>query len=1087
MEERKIAAIFLAASILGIMVAMLPAVGEESFRSFEFESKVNEDVKEEVSTATNDTLVVMVETSGGDKSAQREAIESIGNVTHDYSTISYFSVEVDADKIDELAREGFVKKINSNPTFKVQLQQSVPLINASVTWNQVVYGTNLTGKGIGVCIIDTGINYTHPDLGGCPSTSNINTAGCSRVVGGYDFVNGDNNPMDDVDHGTHVAGIAGANGGIMGVAPNISMIAIKSLAPGNPPSGTLNNIVAGIDWCVNNATLLNISVISMSLGDGVAYTGYCDGTYPSMTAAINSAVARNITVVVASGNDGSTSGISNPACITNSTPIGSTTDSDAFSSFSNRNSILDLVAPGSTINSTRMQGGYIEYSGTSMATPHAAGMFAILYQKYKLLYNAKPTVGFLDGISRYSGVRIYDSGTGLNFTRIDVFNSSQQIRSTYSTYVSGNATVERGYTANFSALWSSNVNLGVATLSTNETGTFSNETANYGSPSSLLAANWSNFTWSNSSLTNGTVVGWRIYANDSAGNQNATDILSFTVLDTTIYLTNSTRTNDTSYSSGALYSFNVTVTEFTGIGNVIFEWNSSQNTTVYLYQAINSSSSVFMSNRTDLAAGNYTYRWIANDTLGNRNQALGTFNLSQAQPVLRLSISPSNSTTFGGPTTANGTLITGDPSFVLSLEKNGTTVNTSSIAYVFENATLGHGTYNYTLTYNGTQNFTSASVSNVTSVGKAATSIILSLNGTQGNFTYDRSSQVNITSRINVTGSGLGVSIFLNSIGSSVEVNYSADSASYFVWTSGLGIGIYNVTSLYNGSNSNYSQSSQTLFFFVRELYRNTSVSIQNGTIEVIDAAIANTTLDILTNATLINNETNVSVGSDNPVGVNPSGIPMGKFIRINVSAQIAGNLTYSVIRFRYLASDVPSGVDESTLRIFRWNGSSWNKFDGQFVGGVDTSSRVVFANTTQFSDFTISGDAGSAPAPAPSSSSSGGGGGGGSGSVAVSDVVVPVEEENETIEVQVVPQGDAEENTAPEDTSGQEANATAEDGGKDSHMAYVAAFALAAVAAALIIFRSKIAGLLASSRHPWRVRGSGMRFQKNTRRKASS
>ncbi|MBI4894430.1 MAG: S8 family serine peptidase [Candidatus Aenigmarchaeota archaeon] len=1085
MGTKQVAAILLAVSVLGLAVAMAPALGEDSFHSVEFESKVHDDVKEEVAADPNDTIEVIVETSGGDESAQREAIELIGNITHDYSTIDSFSVEIRPEDLDELSQEDFVTSIEPDPIFIAQLQTSVPLVNASVTWSRTVSGVNLTGRGIGVCIIDTGVNYTHPDLGGCPATSDINTAGCSRVVAGYDFVNDDNNPMDDVDHGTHVAGIVGANGGIVGVAPNSSIIAIKSLAPGNPPSGTLSDIVAGIDWCVSNATSLNISVISMSLGDGGTYAGYCDGTYPSMTAAINSAISSNITVVVASGNDGSTSGMSNPACVTNATSIGSTTDSDVFSSFSNRNSILDLAAPGSTINSTRIQGGYVEFSGTSMATPHAAGMFAILYQKYKLLYNAKPAVGLLESISKSSGVMIYDSGVGMSFPRIDVLNTSQQIRSTYSSHVSGNSTIERGSQVNFSAMWSSNVNLGFAVLSTNETGAFLNKTENYGSPQTLFAMNWSNFTWSNSSVPNGTVVLWRIYANDSAGNQNATDALNFTVLDTTIYMTNSTKTNDTSYSSGAFYSFNVTVTEFTGTGNVTFEWDSSQNSTVYLYQTLNSSSSVFMANKTDLPAGNYTYRWIANDTLGNRNSASGTFNLSKAQPAMILSSTPSNSTVFGGFTAANGTIVTGDVSFILSLTRNGTVVNTSSSRSVTENVTLGSGTHNYTLTYNGTQNYTSFSISNLTSVSTAPTSIGLFLNGTQGNFTYDRSSQVNITARVNVTGAGLNVSIFLNSSGTSIEVNSSSNTASYFIGTSGLNLGIYNVTASYNGSSSNYSRSSQTFFFSVREFYRNFSVSIQNGTLELVDADEANTTLDFLTNDTVINNETNVSVGSDNPVGANPSGISIGKFLRINVSSRIASNLTYAVIRFSYLDSDVPSGADESTLRLFRWNGSSWVRFDGQFIGGVDTSSNVVFANTTQFSDFTVAGEAASSPAPVSVSSSGGGGG------APLKKSNVSVEKENNTTEIPVVSEENVPDVVLVENTTAAEESPDSSGDAAEPQTAYLSyattALAVIGVAAVLFSIRRKISRLLEFHRRPWRQRGSGLHFHKNSRRRRPS
>jgi hypothetical protein len=714
-------------------------------------------------------------------------------------------------------------------------------------------------------------------------------------------------------------------------------------------------------------------------------------------------------------------------------------------------------------------------------------MFAILYQKYRLVFNQTPNVTYLENISKTYGKSIFDSSSGLNFPRINVLNTSNQI-GLKKVILSNNISdviIERGK-AHLSALWNDDVGLHLAILSTNETGTFKNYTdGTYSSPF-IFDSNfgWSNFTWSNTSISNGTKISWKIYTNDSAGSQNSTNIFNFDVLDTTIYLTNSTRSNDTSYLVGAFYSFNVTVTEVTGIGNVTFEWDSSQNTTVYLYQTLNSSSNIFMTNKTDLSAGNYTYRWIANDTLGNVNSTYGNFNLSKAQPVMNLSSSPSNVTVFGGFTMSNGTLVTGDGSFILNLTRNGTVVNTSSNRSITENITLGAGTHNYTLTYNGTQNFTSFSISNFTSVGTAPTSISLFLNGTQGNFTYDRSSQVNITARVNVTGAGLNVSIFLNSSGTSIEVNSSADMASYFIGTSGLNVGIYNVTASYNGSSSNYSQSSQTFFFSVREFYRNSSVSIQNGTLEVVAATQANMTLDFLTNDTIINNETNVSVGSDNPVGANPSGISIGKFIRINVSSRIASNLTYGVIRFTYLDSDVPSGADESTLRMFRWNGSYWNRFDGQFIGGVDTSSNVIFANTTQFSDFTIAAEAASSPVASSSSSSSGGGGSG--GAAPVKKLNVSVGEENKTTDVPVIFGNKTEEGA---NISTFEVNSTDSGRSEDFQLTgfvYVAAATVVAIVV-LVIAKAKLARLLEVRKRPWISRGSGQHSHRNSRRKRPS
>jgi len=103
----------------------------------------------------------------------------------------------------------------------------------------------------------------------------------------------------------------------------------------------------------------------------------------------------------------------------------------------------------------------------------------------------------------------------------------------------------------------------------------------------------------------------------------------------------------------------------------------------------------------------------------------------------------------------------------------------------------------------------------------------------------------------------------------------------------------------------------------------------------------------------------------------------LGKYITITVAEQVEANLNNSIIRVSYADSEV-SGIQESTLRLYRWNGSAWNIFDGTGIGGVDSSNNIVFANTTQFSTWAVFGD--STPASSPSSSGGGGSTGGGGG-----------------------------------------------------------------------------------------------------------
>ncbi|MBI2129306.1 S8 family serine peptidase, partial [Candidatus Woesearchaeota archaeon] len=300
---------------------------------------------------------------------------------------------------------------------QIDLLTSAPQINATKLWGLTYNGTNITGLGQTVCILDTGIQYTHPALGNCTNTTFLG-GNCTKVLGGYDYVNTDWDPYDDNGHGTHVAGIvASMNDTYKGIANNASLIAIKVL--NSAGTGSTANIIAGIDWCVNNASRYNITVISMSLGTSVLYTGYCDDSYASTAASINSAIAANISVFAATGNNGNTTAIVSPACIQNTTAVGAVNSNDAI--FYNRNNITDVLAPGVSIISTYTTSGYATFSGTSMSTPHAAGAAALLRQYRKLETGASLTSLQVENALK-TGKNITDSsGSNLNFTRIDLW------------------------------------------------------------------------------------------------------------------------------------------------------------------------------------------------------------------------------------------------------------------------------------------------------------------------------------------------------------------------------------------------------------------------------------------------------------------------------------------------------------------------------------------------------------------------------------------------------------------------------------------------------------------------------------------
>jgi len=242
-----------------------------------------------------------------------------------------------------------------------------------------------TARGTGghiVAIIDTGVQWNHPDLAANMWVNNDiagnglddDANGFVDDVYGYDFVNNDGNPMDDNGHGTHVAGTIGAVGnnglGVTGVAWTTRIMALKFLAANG--SGSTSGAVSAIYYAVNNGA----QILNNSWGGG----GYSQSLFD----AIAYANANGVIFVAAAGNSASNNDVtanypSNYA-VGNVVAVASTTSTDGLSSFSSYGATtVDVGAPGSGIYSTYLNGGYATMSGTSMATPHVAGALAVYW------------------------------------------------------------------------------------------------------------------------------------------------------------------------------------------------------------------------------------------------------------------------------------------------------------------------------------------------------------------------------------------------------------------------------------------------------------------------------------------------------------------------------------------------------------------------------------------------------------------------------------------------------------------------------------------------------------------------------------
>jgi subtilisin family serine protease len=299
-----------------------------------------------------------------------------------FNGIALDITDAEALQIKQLAE---VKNVYPNAKVYANLMDSVPLIGANNVWAQ-----GYTGQGMKIAIVDTGIDYTHPDLGGCLGPS-------CKVVYGYDFVNNDDDPMDDHGHGTHCAAIAAGNGALKGVAPDAKLYAYKVLDSGG--SGYFSDVIAGIEMAVDPNYDGNFSdradVISLSLG------GPGDPDDPVSTA-VDNAVDAGVVVAVAAGNSGpATETIGSPGTARKAITVGATDKNDLIAYFSSRgpvkwsNNIMtkpDVVAPGVSICSAQYDSAWNDYkcfddkhvaiSGTSMATPHVAGAAALIKQAH---------------------------------------------------------------------------------------------------------------------------------------------------------------------------------------------------------------------------------------------------------------------------------------------------------------------------------------------------------------------------------------------------------------------------------------------------------------------------------------------------------------------------------------------------------------------------------------------------------------------------------------------------------------------------------------------------------------------------------
>jgi len=313
-----------------------------------------------------------------------------GRIIHNYGRLkNKIVVEISPDGAKRLKELPRFKSFTEDLRVHALLEDSAYQIKADYAWDNAI-----TGQGVKVCVVDTGIDYTHPDL-------------LNKVIAQYDATMETEDAMDDNGHGTHVAGIIASEGLVYrGVSHDVSLLAAKVLDyTGN---GYSSDVILGINWCIEQGA----DVINLSVGEGL-FSGTCDSD--EMAQAVNAAVDAGVVVACAAGNDGDLTRMVSPACASKVIAVGAVDKVDNIASYSDGGAGLDVVAPGGdqlggknfpeivstfstevannplyclylitdecwdeyfVVDGTR----YIRAEGTSMAAPHVAAAAALLLE-----------------------------------------------------------------------------------------------------------------------------------------------------------------------------------------------------------------------------------------------------------------------------------------------------------------------------------------------------------------------------------------------------------------------------------------------------------------------------------------------------------------------------------------------------------------------------------------------------------------------------------------------------------------------------------------------------------------------------------
>jgi aqualysin 1 len=283
-----------------------------------------------------------------------------GGQTYRYA-IKGFSVRMPEEQAARLANDPRVAFVEEDGVVSLVTTQT------NATWGldridqrdlplNATYNYNATGSGVKAYIIDTGIRATHTQIAG-------------RVISGFTAINDGLGTNDGNGHGTHVSGTVG--GTTYGVAKNVTLVAVRVLDSSG--SGTNSGVISGVDFVTSDHQAGQPAVANMSLGGGIS---------SALDTAVSNSIADGVSYAIAAGNSNVDACTTSPARVASAITVGATTINDARASFSNFGTCLDIFAPGSNITSSwnTSDTATNTISGTSMATPHVAGVAALFLE-----------------------------------------------------------------------------------------------------------------------------------------------------------------------------------------------------------------------------------------------------------------------------------------------------------------------------------------------------------------------------------------------------------------------------------------------------------------------------------------------------------------------------------------------------------------------------------------------------------------------------------------------------------------------------------------------------------------------------------